>query len=55
MKQREKVAGYPSFLMESDGKMEGYPSEITNQVAAGYLFFGDFAQVFLGFGVESTS
>lgn len=48
LKQREKVAGYPSFLMDSDGKMEGYNSEITNQVAAGYLFFGDFAQVLLG-------
>ena len=28
--------------------MEGYPVEVTNQVASGYLFFGDFSQVMLG-------
>jgi len=51
LRQREKVTGYPKFLLETFGTtsaMEGYPVEITNQVASGYLFFGDFSQVMLG-------
>lgn len=51
LRQREKVTGYPKFLLETFGTtsaMEGYPVEVTNQVASGYLFFGDFSQVMLG-------
>jgi HK97 family phage major capsid protein len=47
-RQREKVSGYPDFLMSPDGKLSGYESLITNQVAAGTLFFGDFTQAILG-------
>lgn len=47
LKGREKISGYPVFLMGEDGKLNGYDSLITNQVAANHLFFGDFSQVWL--------
>ena len=46
-KTREKIAGYPNFLMNEDGKLNGYEALATNQADAGYDFFGDWTQVFM--------
>ena len=48
LRGREKVTGYPDFLMGQDGKLEGFDVLVTNQVASGYMFFGDFSQALLG-------
>jgi len=45
LKTRPKQAGYPVFLMDNDGTMNGYRVFRTAQVTAGYMFFGDFSQV----------
>jgi HK97 family phage major capsid protein len=46
--KRPIVAGYPMFLMGADFRMMNFPVGITNQISAGYLFFGDFSQVIIG-------
>lgn len=46
LKTREKSSGYPVFLCENN-QMNGYPVFSTNQVDAGYIFFGNFAQIIL--------
>ena len=46
LKTREKSSGYPVFLCENN-VMNGYPVLSTNQVSAGYIFFGNFAQLIL--------
>lgn len=48
LKAREKVSGYPSFMVEPDNTMAGYPVYHTNQVTANYIFFGDFSQGIIG-------
>jgi len=48
LRGREKVTGYPDFLMGADGKLEGFDVLVTNQVSSGYMFFGDFSQALLG-------
>lgn len=45
LKTREKVAGYPVFLMGEDRRLNGYRTEITNQAGAGYMHFGDWSQM----------
>lgn len=45
---RPKVAGYPDFLLNRDGTMIKYPCEFTEQVSAGYMFFGDWSQILVG-------
>lgn len=47
LRQREKVSGYPQFLMEADGTIEGYEAIITNQMTAATMLFGDFSQAIL--------
>lgn len=47
LKTREKIAGFPNFLMNEDGKLNGYEVFATNQANAGYNFFGDWTQVFM--------
>lgn len=47
-KSTPKVSGHPSFLME-DGMMNGYSVEVSNQVAAGDIWFGNFADLIIGF------
>lgn len=47
LKTREKISGYPLFLLGEDGKLNGYPLMPTNQVDSGYMFFGDYSQVIL--------
>ena len=48
LKGREKSAGYPVYLMNEQGQMNGYPSVISNQINNGYVFFGDGSQVVVG-------
>lgn len=36
------------FLCGLDNKMAGYPVFATNQVTAGYMFFGDYSQLIFG-------
>ncbi len=48
LKTREKVANYPSFICSEDNKVAGYGCQITKQIAAGSMFFGDFSQVVIG-------
>lgn len=48
-KTNPKVAGYPSFIMESDGTMNGYKTLVTNNVpkynAKNGIVFGDFSKL----------
>jgi len=48
LKTREKSAGYPVFLNQ-DGRMNGYPVDVSNQVAASTIFFGVWNQLIIGF------
>jgi len=48
LKGRAKIGStYPVFMIE-DNEMNGYPVEVTNQIDAGEMFFGDFTQVMMG-------
>ena len=48
LKGRPKIGTtYPVFMIE-DNQLNGYPVEVTNQIAAGDMFFGDFTQVMMG-------
>jgi HK97 family phage major capsid protein/HK97 family phage prohead protease len=47
-KTTPKTSGQPIFLMEN-GEMNGYGVEVSNQVAAGDIWFGNFADLILGF------
>jgi len=49
MKTRPKTPGFPVFLMDDSGLVNGYGSIISNQIASGYMFFGDFSQEILGY------
>lgn len=44
---RPKEAGFPMYLMEN-GRVAGYPLYDSNQITAGYIFFGDGSTVVLG-------
>jgi len=48
-KTNKKVAGSSTevFLWEGNG-INGYPSEVTNQITTGHLFFGDFSELLIG-------
>ena len=45
-KTRERVSGYPSFIIEND-IANGYPVAVTQQMPAATVLFGIFAQVIL--------
>lgn len=49
LKTRPKVSNFPQFLMDDGGMVNGYPSLISNQIAPGCMFFGDFSQELLGY------
>jgi HK97 family phage major capsid protein/HK97 family phage prohead protease len=48
LKGKEKASGYPVYVLEG-GMMNGYSTLISNQVASGDVFFGNFADMILGF------
>jgi len=45
---REKATGYPTYLINDNGRMVNFPVYDSNQITAGYIFFGDGSQVLLG-------
>jgi HK97 family phage major capsid protein len=47
LKAAQKVSGYPSFIMESDGSMNGYSSLVSNQAASGDVLFGVWSQLIM--------
>ena len=47
LKGREKGPVNAGFLMEPDGKVNGYGSEVSNQITSGYMMFGDWSKVWL--------
>ncbi len=49
LKTRVKVSGYPVYLSEDGKYLNGYPIFVTNQVASGFLFFGDFSSSVIGY------
>jgi HK97 family phage major capsid protein len=47
LKSRAKESGYPVYICEKN-MANDYPMYTTNQISTGYIFFGDFSQVFIG-------
>jgi HK97 family phage major capsid protein len=45
---REKASGYPVYLLGDNGRIMNYPVYDSNQITAGYIFFGDGSKVLLG-------
>jgi HK97 family phage major capsid protein len=48
LKSTEKAANTAQFVVENGGTMNGYRALVSNQVAAGDLYFGDFSQMLIG-------
>ena len=46
LKTREKVSGYPQYLLEN-GAMNGYNVAVSNQIADDTILFGDFSQLII--------
>lgn len=55
LKTAEKSSGNPVYIYEG-GQVNGYRTEVSNQVAANDIFFGNFADMLLGFwsGLDLT-
>lgn len=55
LKTAEKSTGNPVYIFEG-GQVNGYRTEVSNQVAANDIFFGNFADMLLGFwsGLDLT-
>jgi HK97 family phage major capsid protein/HK97 family phage prohead protease len=47
LKGKEKSSGYPQYVFEN-GQINGYGSEVSNQIAAGDFFFGNWADLMIG-------
>jgi HK97 family phage major capsid protein/HK97 family phage prohead protease len=56
LKTTEISSGYPQFIMQSDGSVNGYKSAVSNQVPDYNVIFGDFSDVILAFwsGLDLT-
>ena len=48
LKSVEKAANTAQFVVEPGGTMNGYRTIVSNQVASGDLYFGDFSQLLVG-------
>jgi hypothetical protein len=48
LKAVEKAANTAQFVVGADGNMNGYNTLVSNQVASGDLYFGDFSQLLVG-------
>lgn len=48
LKSTEKATNTAQFVIENGGTMNGYRALVSNQVAAGDLYFGDFSQLLVG-------
>ncbi len=55
LKTTEKATGYPVYLLEG-GMMNGYSTETSNQVESGDVWFGNWADMMIGFwsGLDLT-
>lgn len=49
LKTTEKATGTAMFLWEQGNTVNGYRTEVSNQIANGDLFFGNFADLLIGF------
>lgn len=56
LKTTEKATGTAQFLWEAGNTVNGYRAEVSNQIANGDVFFGNFADLMLGFwsGLDLT-
>lgn len=56
LKSVEKATGTAQFVIEPGGTMNGYPAIVSNQAEAGDLYFGNFADLLVGFfgGLDLT-
>ncbi len=48
LKGKEKASGYPVYVLDG-GQMNGYQTLMSNQIASGDVWFGNFADLMLGF------
>lgn len=48
LKTKEKASGYPVYVMGEDGLLNGYRTVVSNQVASGDLFFGNWQDLLVG-------
>jgi HK97 family phage major capsid protein len=48
LKTRNISGDHPIMMIGPDGRLNGYPVFVTNQITAGYVFFGDWAQAIIG-------
>ena len=57
LKTAVKADGQGGFIWEQGNTVNGYATEVTNQVAAGEMFFGNFADALVGMwgGLELTA
>lgn len=49
LKTRQKALNQAVYLMDENGIVNGYRSEVSNQIEAGYIFFGDYSQEILAY------
>ena len=49
LKTTAKSANTAVFLMDGDGRVNGHPVTISNSVAAGYIYFGMWADLLIGY------
>lgn len=49
LKTTVKVSGYPVYIMDEQGNVNGYPCLRSNQVASGDFWFGVWNQLIMGF------
>jgi hypothetical protein len=56
LKTTEKATGTAQFVFEPGNTVNGYRAEVSNQIAAGDVFFGNFADLLIGFwsGLDIT-
>lgn len=56
LKTTEKATGTAQFLWEPGNTVNGYATEVSNQVTAGDIFFGNWADLMIGFwsGLDLT-
>ena len=56
LKTATKDSGSGQFVVEPDGNINGYRAIVSNQVTAGDLYFGNFADLLVGFygGLDLT-
>lgn len=49
LKKTPIVSGHPAMIMGADGLLNGYNKEVSNQIAAGDIVFGNFNDLIIGF------